>query len=222
MNGRGARIKPWAFGIMAFLALLIGAYALLMYGSPDGIREQPFATEKGTLPELWYIVLWGHAVSSGVALAIGWLQFIKRIRHRTPNIHRIIGYVYSFMIVIGAVTGLYLAFYANGGWIARIGFASLSVIWLYTLFRSLKSIIVDHDSIQHGRWMTRNFALSCAAIMLRLYTTLAAIFLGLSDTNDTFFVIAWICWLPNLLVAEFLLGRTTPTKRKHQSQKPAL
>lgn len=222
MNGRGTRVRSWGFGILALFALLVGAYALVMYGSLDGAREQPFATEKGSLPDLWYIVLWVHAVSSGVALAVGWLQFIKRIRHRTPNVHRTIGYIYSFLIVIGAITGLYLAFYASGGWFAQIGFASLSIMWLYTLFRSLKSIIVDRDPIEHGRWMTRNFALTCAAITLRIYTALAAIFLGLSDTNDTFFVIAWICWLPNLLVAQFLLGRRTQTKRKPQSQKPAL
>lgn len=203
----------WGFGLLAFLALAIGAYALALYGDPDGIRQQGFVTEKGSLPELWYTVLWIHALSAGIALAIGWLQFIKRLRRRYLNIHRTIGYLYATFIVIGSITGLYLAVYASGGWSAHIGFASLSIVWLYTLYRSLKSIIIDRDPIKHGRWMIRNYALSCAAIMLRLYTALAAVLLDLPDTNDTFFVIAWICWIPNLLFAEFLINRSNPVSR---------
>jgi hypothetical protein len=211
MGVRRSTIRAWAFGLLAFLALAIGAYALVMYGTPDHLHKQPFVTGKGSLPDLWYNILWAHAISAGIALAIGWLQFIKKLRHHAPNIHRLIGYMYSTMITIGGLTGLYLAFYANGGWFAQVGFGSLSVLWLYTLFRSLKSIIVDRDKADHGRWMIRNYALSCAAISLRIYTALAAVFLGLTDTNDTFFVIAWICWIPNLLLAELIIGEKKRT-----------
>lgn len=165
-----SRLGAWAFGLLAFLALAIGAYALVMYGTPDHLHKQSFVTGKGSLPDLWYNILWAHAISAGVALAIGWLQFIKRLRHHALNIHRLIGYMYSIMITIGGITGLYLAFYANGGWFAQLGFGSLSVLWLYTLFRSLKSIIIDRDKAGHGRWMVRNYALGCAAITLRIYT----------------------------------------------------
>lgn len=199
--------RLWAFTLLALFAVLIGAYAIALYGSPDGIRKQPFVTEKSSLPDLWYSILWTHAVSAGIALAIGWLQFINQIRQRMLNIHRIIGYVYASMIVIGSMTGFYLAFYANGGWVAQVGFGSLSVLWLYTLYRGLRSIIVDHDQSLHGRWMVRNYALSCAAITLRLYTPLAAVFFGITDTNVSFVVIAWIAWVPNLLLAERLIRR---------------
>jgi hypothetical protein len=89
------------------------------------------------------------------AWAFGMLAFLAL----APNIHRLIGYMYSTMITIGGLSGLYLAFYANGGWFAQLGFGSQSVLWLYTLFRSLKSIIVDRDKADHGRWMVRNYAL---------------------------------------------------------------
>lgn len=214
MTNRRKGRRPWAFGILAFLALAIGAYALVLYGSPDGIKEQLFVTEKGALPDLWYIVLWGHAVSAGIALTIGWLQFINRLRQRAPNVHRMIGYIYSIMIIIGGITGLYLAYYADGGWIAKVGFGTLSILWLYTLLRGLKSIIVDHDPIEHGRWMVRNYALSCAAIALRLYIPLSAVLFGLTDTNDTFAVIAWICWVPNLLLAELLIRGKNRTNNR--------
>jgi len=203
----------WTFGIMAVLAIAAGAYAWAMYGAPDGIRQQPLVTGKGSLPSMWCGVLWAHAVS-GLGLAIGWLQFVKRLRQRMPNIHHLIGYVYAAMIAIGGITGLYLAFYANGGWVARIGFGALSVMWLYTLCLGIKSIAVDRDPSEHGRWMIRNYALSCAAITLRLYIPLAAVLFGLSDTNDTFPVISWIAWLPNLLFAEMLIHRKAVVRSK--------
>ncbi|MDK8184036.1 hypothetical protein [Paenibacillus sp. UMB4589-SE434] len=46
------RAQIWAFGMLALLAVLIGAYALVMYGSPAGIREQPFVTGKKGLPTI--------------------------------------------------------------------------------------------------------------------------------------------------------------------------
>ncbi|WP_054026358.1 DUF2306 domain-containing protein [Bacillus sp. FJAT-28004] len=207
MRVRGSTVHSWSLGILAFLALVVGAYALFLYGSPDGIRDQGFVTEKGSMPDLWYSVLWGHAVSAGIAIAIGWFQFIKRFRHRSPNTHRMIGYIYAAMLVIGGITGLYLAFYANGGLIAKVGFGTLSILWLYSLYRALKSIIVHRNKAEHGRWMARNYALTCAAITLRLYTALAAGIWKITDTNDSFFVIAWICWVPNLLFIEMIMSR---------------
>ncbi|WP_053372852.1 DUF2306 domain-containing protein [Paenibacillus sp. FJAT-27812] len=221
MSARGKAGRTWALAVLAFLALAVGAYALVFYGSPDGIEDQPFVSEKGSLPDLWLTVLWAHAVSAGIGLAIGWLQLIKRLRHRSPNVHRLIGYVYSMMIVIGGITGLYLAFYAEGVWIAKLGFGALSLAWLYSLFRSLKSIIVNRDPAEHGRWMIRNYALTCAAITLRIYTALAAVLFGLTDTNDTFIVIAWLCWVPNLLFVELLFNKKKPKSRMPQPRQHA-
>ncbi|WP_256760528.1 DUF2306 domain-containing protein [Cohnella sp. WQ 127256] len=212
MKSRGSTKRTWAFGILAFLALAIGAYALILYGSPDSLREQEFVTEKGELPDLWYIVLWVHAVTAGIAIAVGWLQFAKRLRKRAPGTHLKIGYIYTAMIIVGGLTGLYLAFYASGGWIAQVGFGTLSVASLYTLFRGLRSIIVIRDPIEHGRWMIRNYALTCAGITLRIYTPLAGALLGLTDTNDTFMVIAWLAWVPNLLLAELIIRRRLRTR----------
>lgn len=199
--------RLWAFGIMAFLAIMVGIYALAMYVMPSHIQEAPLVKGKGELPTLWYPVLWAHAISSGLAIAIGWLQFIKRLRVQKPNLHRAIGYVYACLIAIGGITGLYLSWYADGGWLAATGFGVLSTLWMYTLYQGIVRIVVARDLAGHGRWMIRNYALTCAAITLRLYMPLAAILFGLSDPNDTFAVIAWLCWVPNLLVAESLVAR---------------
>ncbi|WP_164716549.1 DUF2306 domain-containing protein, partial [Paenibacillus whitsoniae] len=87
------------------------------------------------------------------------------------------------------------------------GFAMLSLMWLYTLYRSLQSMLVRRDPQAHGAWMLRNYALTCAAITLRIYTPLAAVLFGLG-TNASFVVIAWLAWLPNLLLAERWIRRS--------------
>lgn len=193
---------------MAILAIGIGAYAFALYGNYDGMKAQEFVTSKEIeLPDLWYRALWVHAASAGIALTIGWLQFIKKLRKRNKGLHRAIGYAYSAMLTVAGVSGLYMAYYADGGWIGKAGFATLAVLWLYTLYRSLKSVIVDRDTKAHGRWMTRNYALTCAAIALRVYTGVAGAAFGLEDTNDTFVVIAWLAWVPNLIFAQWLISR---------------
>jgi uncharacterized membrane protein len=212
----------WGRLLLAVFALAVGAYALLLYGSPANLRAQEFVVTKGNLPELWYNVLWVHAISGGTALAIGWLQFIKRLRAKAPNLHRTVGMLYVIMIAVSGITGLYMAYYAGGGLSGRLGFGTLAVLWLYTLYRGMHSIFSLNNISAHGRWMTRNYALTCAAIMLRIYTPLAAVLFGLDDTNgslDSFTVIAWLCWVPNLLFAEWLI-RNTGGRRRRRGRRP--
>ena len=50
------------------------------------------------------------------------------------------------------------------------------------------------------KWMVRNFSLAFAAVMLLLYIP-TSVLAGV-DFAVAYPVIAWLCWLPNLLVAE--------------------
>jgi hypothetical protein len=51
--------------------------------------------------------------------------------------------------------------------------------------------------------MTRSFALTFAAVTLRIYIPLAlAAGVGFADSYPA---IAWLCWVPNLVVAQFLV-----------------
>jgi len=212
---RKASTRKCLFGLLSFLAIGIGLYAFAFYSTIDGTRNSGFAEAKldDALPELWYTMISLHAISAGTALIIGWLQFVRRIRRRNPNAHRMIGYLYSAGIVVGGITGLYVAWYADGGISGKIGFTVLALLWLYTLFRGLKSIIVDRNQVEHGRWFIRNYALTCAAIMLRVYTPLADGLFSM-DTNQSFAVIGWLCWVPNLLLAEMLLSGRKPARQQ--------
>jgi hypothetical protein len=61
---------------------------------------------------------------------------------------------------------------------------------------------------EHRRWMVRSFALTFAAVTLRLQLPLAAA--APIDSLDAYRAIAWLCWVPNLLAVEAFLAWRAP------------
>jgi uncharacterized membrane protein YozB (DUF420 family) len=95
-----------------------------------------------------------------------------------------------------------LALSSPSGSIATAGFASLGILWLATTLIGYRCIR-QHNTTAHRRWMIRSYALTLAAVTLRLY-------LPLSDMLRLPFAaaypaIAWLAWIPNLLIAEWLV-----------------
>jgi hypothetical protein len=62
--------------------------------------------------------------------------------------------------------------------------------------------ILGADVQSHREWMTRSYALIFAAVMLRVYVApLQAVF----GEHVGYAIVAWVCWTPNLMVAEWLI-----------------
>ena len=150
-----------------------------------------------------------HIFASGVALLLGPFQFLTRLRQKWPQLHRWIGRIYLGVgVLIGGSAGLYMSQYAFGGLIARSGFALLGVLWLYSGWKALAAIRRG-DIFEHQQWMVRNFALTFAGVTLRLW--LAASFIAQIRFEDSYHYIAWLCWVPNLIVAQ---AQITMAERK--------
>ncbi|MFV3517468.1 DUF2306 domain-containing protein, partial [Mycobacterium tuberculosis] len=62
----------------------------------------------------------------------------------------------------------------------------------------------------HRRWMVRSFALTLAAVTLRIYLPLSDV-LGIGFAAS-YPVVAWLCWVPNMAVVEWYL-RSGPRER---------
>jgi hypothetical protein len=56
---------------------------------------------------------------------------------------------------------------------------------------------------EHRTWMIRSYALTLAAVTLRLYLP-ASLIAGFPMTV-AYPAIAWLCWIPNLLIAEWFV-----------------
>ena len=197
-----------SFTMLLVLSLGVAGYALVVYGFfPLGALLHP---EMRATYALYPAAIYAHIFGSAVALIIGPFQFWTRLRNERPRLHRWLGRCYLLLGVgIGGSAGLFMAFHAYGGMPARLGFGILAVLWLYTGYRAWRAIRA-RDITSHRRWMVRNFALTFAAVMLRLYLP-AAMASGMAF-ELAYPVVAWLCWVPNLWVAErFVIDRQNTT-----------
>ena len=144
-----------------------------------------------------------HVFGSAVALSIGPFQFFESIRKRR-QIHRLLGFTYFTAILIGGGSGIAMALVAYGGLSSRIGFGMGAVLWLYTAGRALVAI-QKRDFAAHEAWAKRCFALTFAAVNLRVY--LGLFFAFGFNFNDFYPALGWISWVPNLIFAEWFLIR---------------
>lgn len=144
-----------------------------------------------------------HIVAAPITLFLGTLQFFPSVQKRR-TLHRRVGRLYGLGVLVAGVAGFWVAIGAEGGVVARLGFAALASAWL-----AVTVIGVAHARarrfIAHRRWMIRSFALTFAGVMLRLQL-LGFSAAGLEYTEASVFL-AWTCWLPNILVVEWWLSR---------------
>jgi len=185
--------------LVIVLALGVAGYAAYAYGLlPLGALVHP---DMRATFEAHATGISVHAFASILALALGPFQFLDGWRRRYPTWHRWAGRLYLGVgVLVGGLAGLYMAQFAFGGPVARTGFALLAVLWLYTgaqAYRAIRRGAVD----VHRRWMRRNFALTFAAVTLRLYLPLSMV--AGFDFALAYAVIAWLCWVPNLAFAEW-------------------
>jgi uncharacterized membrane protein len=149
-----------------------------------------------------------HIAAGTTALAVGPWQFLAGWRRRAPGLHRMMGMTYVAACTVGGLAGMAIAPTSNGGPLAASGFFTLAVLWLVTTGTAFISIL-RHDVAAHHRWMRRSFALTLAGVTLRVYLPLALV--DASQFLQVYAVIAWACWVPNLIIVEWMNRRLART-----------
>ena len=170
---------------------------------------------------------WGlrvHIAASGIAMILGAFQFLKVLRQKAPKVHRWTGRFYVAACVVGGMAGGTIALYSTAGPIAGWGFFMLAILWTpFTLLAWTSAM--RRDFVAHERWMIRSFALTFAAVTLRLYLPVVGI-LDL-DFLPAYRIIAWAAWVPNLIVAELWIasrrrpGRPSKEPKRAGAEVPA-
>ena len=147
-----------------------------------------------------------HVSGAMLALLVAPFQLTRWVRAR-PRLHRPLGRLFTVGVLAGGTGGLLLAPRAFGGVVSALGFAGLALAWLSTTTLGVAAARRGDVEV-HRRWMLRAFAVTFAAVMLRLYlgvwTGLDGAGLAPGTFEDAYRVIAWLCWLPNLVLAWWL------------------
>ena len=183
------------------VAVFSAGVALVSYRylSPD--THIPKVIAGNAFPLSWLMV---HAGAAATALLLGPWQFWRSLRARFPRVHRWSGRVYVMACLIAGAAGFVLALGASTGVVTTLGFGVLSIIWIHTTAMAWR-LALRRDFVAHRRWMIRSFALTFAAVTLRLYLP-ASVALQL-PFEDSYRAISFLCWVPNLLAVEWFLRR---------------
>ena len=174
--------------------------------------------------------LYIHIIGASLALAIGPWQFSQRLRRWRPGLHRWVGRAYLASIALGVAGGVVTSIWSSRGISGFFGYATLTVLWAWTSWRGYRAVR-QGDIRSHQAWMIRSFALTFAAVTLRveLLTMIGLQALFVTDFDfahafdQAYGPLPYISWIPNLVIAEWLIHRRglpglTYASRDHTSR----
>lgn len=195
------RLLGWI--LFALLCVSIGVYPLLYLLGSGKIALLESKSDALLSNAGWRVGFYAHIVAGGIALMIGWTQFVKSWRTRYPHVHRSLGKLYIIAVCISGLAAVCIAPFATSGWIAALGFGSLGLIWLYTTLQAYLSVR-RRDFVRHERLMIYSYAACFAAVTLRVWLPLLIVVFQLKF-NTAYPIVAWLSWVPNLLVANWIV-----------------
>lgn len=203
-------IRKLGWGTMTLLAMLVALYSGAALVTP-AFRPEFLQNLFNTVP----LLVAAHLAGGIFAILAGALQVNSRLRARFLPAHRWLGRVYVVAVVIGGIAGFTLALNSDGDLVGHFGFGMLAVCWLYSTLNAFRHIH-GGNVVAHRAWMLRSYALTLAAVTLRLY--LPAFQIAGYSFESSYPLISWICWVPNLLIVEWFIlsrkpGQTPPMSR---------
>lgn len=154
---------------------------------------------------LWLTAFYVHVFSSIFTLLAGVVQFSRYIQTHHKRVHRLVGLLYVVdVLFINVPTGLILAIYANGYLPSKTAFLILDSLWFWFTLKALLEA-KRRNFVEHRRYMIRSYALTFSAVTLRGWKfTLNSLFD--IDPMTLYMIDAWLGFVPNLIVAEWLIS----------------
>lgn len=192
-------MKKIVWFVFVILCIVVSFYPVLYFFLDERFGLLSSKSAELLASSAWRIGFNVHIIFGGISLLVGWPQFLKEWRISRPSLHRLLGKIYVISVLLSATAGVFIGLNATGGIVAKTGFVSLGIIWFATTLLAYLNIkkgqIADHQ-----QWMTLSYAACFAAVTLRLWLPLLII-LHHGDFEPAYRIVAWLCWVPNLLVA---------------------
>jgi hypothetical protein len=125
-------LKKGFWSLLVFLSVSIALLATIPFATEEKFGIMNLKPDQILADKMWRIGFYTHIFFGGIALLIGWLLFVRKIRVSYLSIHRNIGKVYVVSVLLASLAGIYIGFYATGGWVAATGFICLGIALFYS------------------------------------------------------------------------------------------
>lgn len=197
-----AKKISWIFVVI--LAIIVGFYPVIYF-----VIDRKFGLLQSKSNELlasnfWNLGFYTHIILGGLALLIGWTQFSEGFRDKNLNLHRQLGKTYVISVLLSSIAGIGIGFFATGGILSKLGFICLGIIWLFSTLMAYQYIRKGQIE-RHHKMMIYSYAACLAAVTLRLWLPLLTIAFG--NFVIAYTIVAWLCWVPNIIVANIIARR---------------
>ncbi|MBZ0204264.1 MAG: DUF2306 domain-containing protein [Ignavibacteria bacterium] len=203
---------------MFFLVIVYGFFTYLLFNI--SLQYIPYNTDVAFLRikqdviniPFYKLAFFTHVYTAIFVLPAGFTQFSSYIRRNFTLIHRYSGWMYAVTVILFAgPSGFYMGLYANGGVVSQVSFCLLALLWIFfTLMAIVK--VIQHDFISHREFLIRSFALTLSAITLRAWKYLL-VFLFHPRPMDVYEIVAWLGWIPNIIIAELIIMKVIRIKK---------
>ncbi len=185
-----------------FFSLLLVKNTIPYFSFSPGfsfIEERAILFAKPIYKSSFYI----HIFAGMFCIVTALLQFSSELLRKRKMIHVISGRIYVFVVlVLGAPTGLYMAFFAKGTYWERALFVFMAVYWFFTTMKGLSSIL-RKEVLMHKIWMIRSYSMAMTAVTFRIYHL---VFYSIGWGHlENYEISLWISVLGNIAFAEYFI-----------------
>ncbi len=155
---------------------------------------------------VWKTAFYTHVFSIIFALLAGFTQFSSYLLQKHKPLHQLMGKIYVYDILfINFPAAMIMAIYANGLWPTKTAFVILDCLWFYFTLKAVAAI-KKRDILAHKRFIVRSYALTLSAVTLRTWKIIILSIVYV-DPLHLYMIDAWMGFVPNLLLAEWIIGR---------------
>lgn len=168
--------------------------------------NMPFLAERAVLVEktVWRVCFYTHITAGALCIVSALIQFSSWILKKRKKIHIMSGKIYVFVVLlVGAPSGLYMTFFAKGGYAERGAFLAMAIFWFFTTYKGFVTAARDKNFVAHKYWMIRSYAMALTAVTFRIYHIVFHL-LGMDGFNN-YSISLWISILGNALLAELII-----------------
>jgi len=192
-----SRLARFGYGFMTVTAVLVAVWSLRYVGALFDVWVAIDTSLRGLVARIPLSAL-THMLIAPIALFVGPLQFLPKLRAKHPKLHRYAGRIYVVACTIAGIGALAVVPHALGGPVAGVGFGMLAVAWLGTTLGGWWAAVRRKLAL-HRLLMRLSYAMTFGAVTLRLQIPLGFM-LGYHSYAEMSVWLAYTAWIPNVIV----------------------